>query len=127
MILHLLRPFTEWQSGPTVEAAAEWIESLPDDGHFSTTTSRCPKRVRQLERGSVYFCRSGHTLFRMPFVGVQPTMFGEFDILMRCELIRVEPKHVGMVRGWRYLRDDVKPADIVDDLPPGLDPNEIGI
>ena len=118
--LHLLRPFTEWSSGETVDAAERWIASLPPDGEFATWTRRPPAHLGRLEGGSVYFCRRGETLFRMPFIRLTRHMFAHrFAILMETRLIRVERAHVGRVRGWRYLADADAPADLAtnDDAP----------
>ena len=47
-------------------------------------------------------------------------------ICMRPELVRVEHRRVGFVRGWRYLRDEDAPPDLVgapaagDEPPPEM-------
>ena len=125
--LHLLRPFSLWRHRGkpirTIEAAAEYVEHIAGLGfdHFYTATARVPRRADELVGGSVYFVK-GVTLFRMPFVSVDeddPETAARFQgrvlVTMRPELIRVEPKHIGFLRGWRYCVDppaDLAPGDI---------------
>ena len=124
--LHLLRPFTQWASGASIDDAVEWVGWMPEDAEFATWTSRCPARLEALDGGSVYFVRARHALFRMPFLRVEPAG-RQFAILMATRLIRVERKRVGFVRGWRYLDDADAPADLApredggaEHLPPEL-------
>ena len=128
--LHLLRGFVQWHDRrgfgeiTTVDDAEAWVRYIARHGfeEFSTITMRRPARAEELEGGSVYFVRRGATLFRMPFIGLED-YGGAWAILMRPELIRVERKRVGMVRGWRYMADADAPPDLPrmplgsDDLP----------
>ena len=117
--LHLLRGFVQWYDRnagkeiKTVEGAEEWVRHIAELGfdRFYTWTTRRVTRAAALKGGSVYFVRQGRTLFRMPFLHLENDGDG-FAICMRPELIRVEQKRVGMVRGWRYLLDWDKPPDI---------------
>ena len=120
MNLHLLRGFVQWYDRlagrgeiKTVEEAEAWVNHIADMGfdRFYTWTTRRVTRAAELKGGSVYFVRQGRTLFRMPFVRVEDDGDG-FAICMRPELIRVEEKRVGMVRGWRYLLGQDAPPDI---------------
>lgn len=118
MTLHLLRGFTQWYDRggdeiKTVSAAKDWVDSVAGMGFdkFYTWTTRRVTRADELKGGSVYFVRSGRTLFRMPFQEVEDDGDG-WAINMKPELIRVEQKRVGMVRGWRYLKDEDAPPDI---------------
>ena len=127
--LHLLRPFFGWvdtlqgrRPVQSVREAEDMIKWGRDLGYkeFQTTTRRRLARASELKGGSVYFCRSGFALFRMPFIRIvsEPP---DHHITMEPLLIRVEPKRFGMVRGWRYLEDRNKPADEPapdDDGPP---------
>ena len=133
--LHLLRPFTEWIDRRdrceivTVEHAAEYVRwirksSARDGGpEFGTWTSRPPRRPLKRGKSSVYFCRSGHALFRMPFIRIEERYDGSWAILLECEVRHVEPKRIGFLRGWRYLADDARPAD----LPAAEDPMDDGM
>ena len=126
--LHLLRPFTGWwfqfgvragQRVATVDDAEQWVTTIRARGHdrFYTTTARRPTRMLSIPRtqwGSVYFCRGGTTLFRMP-IGELIEGDMDTDIVVRPEMHRCERKHVGMVRGWRYLNDEDAPPDMKTD------------
>ncbi len=116
--LHLLRPFAKWRIKPhTVDQAERYVNEVYGAGYgvFYTVSSRRPKRAAELEGGSVYFVRSGFTVFRMPLVEIEVRRSG-VCIAMRPKLIRVEPRKVGMVRGWRYLAAADAPPDIPSDL-----------
>ncbi len=136
--LHLLRGFVQWNDGrpgcgqiKTIDEAEGWVRYIADRGfdEFSTVTMRRPARAAELEGGSVFFVggpKRRHTLFRMPFIGLED-YGGAWAILMRPELIRVEQRAVGMVRGWRYLADADAPPDLADaapveadDMPPAM-------
>ena len=116
--LHLLRPFAGWRRRggaiATVDEAEDYVAHIAGLGfdRFTTWTRRAPARAEELEGGSVYFCRAGLTLFRMPWAGLEyDDRHHIWAILMRPEIVRVEAKRVGMVRGWRYLPADAAPAD----------------
>ena len=131
--LHLLRPFTEWtdrRTGEpikTVDEAESWVRHIADCGfdRFYTWTTRRVTRAAELEGGSVYFAARRRALFRMPIVEVESDGDG-WAICMRPELVRTEQHAVGFVRGWRYLRDEDAPPDLVgapaagDEPPPGM-------
>ena len=117
MSLHLLRGFVQWSDRhkqiKTVDDAEAWVKHVADMGFdkFYTWTTRRVSRAAELKGGSVYFVRQGRTLFRMPFQEVEPD--GDYwAINMKPELIRVEQVRVGMVRGWRYLKDEDAPPDL---------------
>ena len=125
--LHLLRGFVQWhdrRSGcdeiKTIDEAEGWVRHIADQGfdEFSTWTTRRVTRAAELKGGSVFFVggsKRRHTLFRMPFIGLED--YGDaWAILMRPELIRVEQRAVGMVRGWRYLADADAPPDLPAEL-----------
>ena len=124
--LHLLRPMTQWhwkgRHLTTIEEAKSYVDHIAGLGfdRFYTATTRAPRRVDELKGGSVYFVRQGHTLFRMPLKAITDDRKtarqygGEVLIEMEPRLIRVEQKRVGFLRGWRYLEDRSKPADLPD-------------
>lgn len=121
--LHLLRPFTRWRwrdaEITTVAQAESYVGHIASLGHseFCTAVTRAPKRAAEMRGGSLYFVRGGVTLFRMPFLGLDfdPEAAcryqGKVLVLMRPELIRVERRRVGFLRGWRYLADADAPPD----------------
>ena len=121
--LHLLRPFARWrlrgESITTVDAAEEYVKHIASLGfeRFYTAVGRAPTRAEELVGGSVYFVKH-HTLFRMPFVCItdNPRLAARFQgkvlVEMKPELIRVAPRHIGFLRGWRYMEDKDAPRDI---------------
>lgn len=122
--IHLLRRFSGWPSGRSIDAAEEWIRELQAEdlegegahGAFATYTSRKPKRTEDLEGGSVYFCEGREVKFRMPYLGVRrDEESGRWAIMMALDFIRVEPMRVKFLRGWRYMKPSEAPADI--DMP----------
>lgn len=111
--LHLLRPYTGWKGVReyTTKAAIRHIHVMPPGYEvFGTHTTRYPVRAGAMAGGSVYWCKRGITLFRMPLHAIEPSTFGWW-ILMEPKVIPVHPLTVGMVRGWRYLEHDRRPAD----------------
>ena len=133
--LHLLRGFVSWEDRAgqpirTVDAAVEWVEYIASLGfdRFYTWTTRRPRRAAELEGGSVFFVggeRRAQALFRMPFVTVEDEGDGGFAIMMRPELIRVERRFVGRVRGWRYLAAEDAPPDLPQRDPAGDVPADL--
>ena len=114
--LHLLRPYTGWDVEEyTRDAAAAYVATLRrerGDFDFGTLTRRAPAvRGVELLGGSVYFCKGGVTMFRMPFRKLDRRALGCW-ILMAPEIYFVASRHVGMVRGWRYLQPDDAPPDL---------------
>ena len=124
--MHLLRGFTQWtdrrDGAPirTVDEARSWVEYIArvmrPTQTFYTWTSRRPVRAPELEGGSVYFVQARETLFRMPFAAIEEED-GGWAICMRPRLIEVERRHVGFLRGWRYLPAANAPPDM-----PAADP-----
>lgn len=125
MTLHLLRPFVEWPvTEMTVDGARAYVKGMLDergDYDFGTWTSRAPKRVDEMAGGSVFFVQSRRALFRMPFRRLHPTRGGGVWILLAPKVVRVEQHAVGMVRGWRYLKDADAPPDLPAPPAPGGD------
>lgn len=123
--LHLLRQFTGWMDNTitTLEEAEEWLKEIREGGgSFYTPTRRHPRRADELIRGSIYYCHKRHTVFRMPVININ--IYSEWCLIYaEPRMIRVEPRYVGFVRGWRYLEDADKPMD--RELP-GEIPGDIG-
>ena len=103
---------------------------------FGSWTRRAPRRAAELVGGSVYFVVKGETLFRMPFLGLEPVRDGfpnapahyceHTAIVCAPRVAMVEAHKVRYLRGWRYLTDADAPPDLsqpdlagtLDDAPP---------
>ena len=92
---------------------------------WSSWTTRRPRRLAELEGGSVYFVCRGETLFRCQLKDVMPVSDVAPDASPRwrngwalvcdTETIMVESKRVHRLQGWRYLEPAEAPADIPAD------------
>ena len=126
MSLHLLRPLVPELWGQragmtTVGEVCDYIRERAGQGYdLGTWTSRWPKRAEELTGGSVYFAHKRETVFRLPITdvirnqwwGIKPIYAPLHRIYMKPEVTWVQPRHVGMVRGWRYLEGDAVPPDV---------------
>ena len=112
--VHLLRPFVRWPlAAPTLPAVTAYVEERRRRGGvIGTWTARHPRRAEELAGGSVFFVRSGRTLFRLGIEDIAVTRTGMTRIAMTPFVYPVVAKRVGMVRGWRYLEERDAPADL---------------
>ena len=87
-----------------------------------------PRRAAELAGGSGYFIVKGSTLFRMPFLGLEPVRDGFPDvpecyrdhtaIVCAPHIVMVEARTIRFLRGWRYLDGADVPPDL--DVPADL-------
>lgn len=91
------------------------------------TTRYCPKRVAELEGGSLYWIIRHQLVARSALLGFEEIPEnGRWSILLAPDLIMVQPYPRRAHQGWRYLEAKDAPADIGpvggDDagLPPSL-------
>ena len=111
--LHLLRTYTDWRGVKeySTKEAIQHIHMPPEPYMvFGTHTRRYPVRAEDMTGGSVYWCKRGVTMFRMPLHAIESTDFGWW-ILMEPMVYPVHPLRVGQVRGWRYLEHERAPDD----------------
>lgn len=115
----------EWQAGRMAEARAAGAAD-PRPCHV---TRMWPKRGAELlAGGSLYWVFKGMVLARQPILALEPRR-GE-DGIERCairldpEVVRTRPLPRRPFQGWRYLRAEDAPADLIgrgaSDLPPEL-------
>lgn len=81
-----------------------------------------PRRAAELAGGSAYFIVKGSTLFRMPFLGLEPVRDGFPDvpecyrdhtaIVCAPHIVMVEARTIRFLRGWRYLDGADVPPDL---------------
>ncbi|MBN9038436.1 MAG: DUF1489 family protein [Rhizobiales bacterium] len=129
----------------SIEDLEEWIEFRLDEkrragqpAEQTHTTRMVPKRVEELEGGSLYWVIKGSVQCRQRLLGIRPFTDGEG--ISRCHLV-LEPQVVRTdwqprraFQGWRYLTAKDAPRDLpagadVAALPPNLrrDLAELGL
>lgn len=122
MPLHLTKIAFQSESPATLKA---WLESHADEARL--TTRYLPKRLEEMEGGSLYWIH-GHALVgRSPILGFQETGQGRYWIRLAPQLIPVRTAPKRAHQGWRYLEDKDAPPDLgggeADDLeamPPAM-------
>lgn len=122
MPLHLTKIAFQSESPATLKA---WLESHVDEARL--TTRYLPKRLEEMEGGSLYWIH-GHALVgRSPILGFQETGQGRYWIRLAPRLIPVRTAPKRAHQDWRYLEDKDAPPDLgggeADDLeamPPAM-------
>lgn len=122
MPLHLTKIAFQSESPATLKA---WLESHADEARL--TTRYLPKRLEEMDGGSLYWIH-GHALVgRSPILGFQETGQGRYWIRLAPRLIAVRTAPKRAHQGWRYLEDKDAPPDLgggeADDLeamPPAM-------
>ena len=117
MPLHLTKIAFQSESPATLKA---WLESHVDEARL--TTRYLPKRLEEMDGGSLYWIH-GHALVgRSPILGFQETGQGRYWIRLAPRLIPVRTAPKRAHQGWRYLEDKDAPPDLgggeADDLEP---------
>ena len=124
--LHLLRNVPPRCNGRRVdpEAFVKLIKSWGcEPGSVGGTwTRRRPRRLEDLEGGSIYYVASGWTLFRTPFLGIEavadfhpdaePEWLDAWALLYEPRVIMVQSRRIHRLQGWRYLEPANAPPDI---------------
>jgi hypothetical protein len=115
MPLHLTKIAFQSESPATLKA---WLESHADEARL--TTRYLPKRLEEMDGGSLYWIH-GHALVgRSPILGFQETGQGRYWIRLAPRLIPVRAMPKRAHQGWRYLEDKDAPPDLnggeADDL-----------
>ena len=86
------------------------------DEHLHTTRM-VPKRGAELvDGGSLYWVIKGQLACRQQLLAVRPFTDGEgigrCHLVLRPEVVAVDPRPVRPFQGWRYLDDDDAPGDL---------------
>ena len=81
------------------------------------TTRMVPKRINEiLEGGSLYWVIRGQIAARQRLRDIRPFTdtdgIGRCHLLMAPDVVAVMPRPCRPFQGWRYLRDDTRPADL---------------
>jgi hypothetical protein len=114
----------DWQDGRAAEARAAGRDATPVH-----VTRLWPRREAELlDGGSLYWVFRGLVLARQRILGLEPRRGA--DGIERCairfdsEVVRTVPQPRRPFQGWRYLRAQDAPRDLlgldVSDLPPVL-------
>ena len=115
----------EWQTRRVAEAKTAGRDAVP-----SHVTRMWPKRGDELlDGGSLYWVFKGLVLARQRIVSLTPR--DGADGIRRCaigfdpEIVRTVPQPRRPFQGWRYLRAEDAPRDLMgdeaaSDLPPAL-------
>jgi len=81
---------------------------------MSLTTRYCPKRVAELQGGSLYWIHEHAIVARSPILGFTQLESGRWSIDLEPRLIRVHSRPKRAHQGWRYLKNADAPRDLDD-------------
>lgn len=110
---------------PSVETLRAWLEGQAAAGEARLTTRYVPKRLAEMDGGSLYWILGHMLIGRSPIIGFQENGAGRWWIRMEPRLIPVIPVPRRAHQGWRYLPEVDAPADAGERdggeaLPPAL-------
>jgi hypothetical protein len=86
-----------------------WFENRP---RLSVNTRYCPKRVEELEGGSLYWIHEHAIVARNAIIGFEQQDNGRWWIHLDVNLVRVSTTPRRAHQGWRYLDAKDAPPDI---------------
>jgi hypothetical protein len=76
------------------------------------TTRYRPKRHAEIVGGSLYWIIKHRLVGRCEVVGFEEAEGGRTHIVLKAELVAVEPVARRAHQGWRYLNEDDAPGDL---------------
>jgi hypothetical protein len=124
MPLHLTKIAFQSESPATLRA---WLERHAEQGEAHLTTRYLPKRIAEMEGGSLYWIHGHMLVGRSPILGFQENGQGRYWIRLAPRLIAVRGLPKRAHQGWRYLEDQDAPADLgsgeaddLDAMPPAM-------
>ena len=100
------------------ELRAWQAERVRTDPPLRHLTRHLPRRAEEIVgKGSLYWVIAGTMLLRQPIVGIQPSVRQDGSacaaLLLDPALITVRGRPVKAFQGWRYLRAEDAPEDLV--------------
>lgn len=105
----------------SLEEVHGWFAARGDEARL--TTRYLPKRHAEMIGGSVYWILKHQLVARSEILGFEPAEGGRTHIVIRGDLIDVQPRPRRAHQGWRYLEAVDAPADLAErgggDLLPG--------
>lgn len=124
MPLHLTKIAFGTESPAALRA---WLESHADAGEARLTTRYVPKRLAEMEGGSLYWIHAHSLVGRSPILGFAETGQGRWWIRLAPRLIAVRAMPKRAHQGWRYLEEADAPPDLgsgeseaLDAMPPAM-------
>ncbi|MET0372526.1 MAG: DUF1489 domain-containing protein [Sphingobium sp.] len=118
MPLHLTKIAFQSESPATLRA---WLESHAAAGEARLTTRYVPKRLGELEGGSLYWIHQHRLIGRSPILGFAENGQGRWWIRLEPRLIPVRASPRRAHQGWRYLAGADAPPDLADGEADDLD------
>lgn len=83
-------------------------------GEIRLNTRYRPKRYEDLVGGSLYWILKHRLVARCEILGFEEAEGGRTNIVIKAELVPVEPIPRRAHQGWRYLNEADAPADMTD-------------
>ena len=122
MPLHLTKIAFQSESPATLKA---WLESHADEARL--TTRYLPKRLEEMDGGSLYWVVKGTVVCRQPILDIATLGEGKAsrcEIRLDSQVIRTAPLARRPFQGWRYFEPKDAPPDLsvaeATDLPDDL-------
>lgn len=106
MPLHLTKIAFGAKSYADIE---DWFADRP---RLSLTTRYCPKRVEELQGGSLYWIHEHAIVARNAILGFEQQPGGRWWIHLDGTLVRVHTVPRRAHQGWRYLAHEFAPPDL---------------
>lgn len=101
----------------SVEALREWLEGHADEARL--TTRYLPKRIEEMEGGSLFWIHQHAIVGRSPMLGFEQREDRRWWIRLEPRLIPVHPRAKRAHQGWRYLSEEDAPDDIGGEMEGG--------
>lgn len=109
MPLHITKIAFQSESADSLRA---WLESHAGEGEARLTTRYLPKRLAEMDGGSLYWIFAGQLVGRSPILGFAEKPDGKHWIRLAPMLIPVVPRPKRAHQGWRYLAQEDAPPDL---------------
>ncbi|MPT48905.1 MAG: DUF1489 family protein [Sphingobium sp.] len=103
----------------SVDDLREALEVESQGGEVRLTTRYCPKRVEEMEGGSLYWIHASAIVGRSPILGFMENGQGRYWLRIEPRLIPVVPRMKRAHQGWRYLAEADAPPDLTDGMSTG--------
>ncbi len=94
----------------TLEEVRGWFRGRGDE--LKLTTRYLPKRLAELEGGSLFWILRHLLIGRSPILRFEEAEGGRHHIVLAARLIEVRPHPCRAHQGWRYLDGRNAPADL---------------